>query len=144
MDFIRGAYRTEMRFFPDGPSVPVQWYFTRPGAALFSGQNCFFSRNWEDKANDPFDHLGEQPVSRPWRNGQSSPLYIGSRFCDATTWYSVGQPVPNLARDTTVQGVPVCCSNKCDDAYEAFGVFDPRIRGCGGVDIVGGLNSSWG
>jgi len=60
MDVIRTCYRVKMRTTTEAAPVEVQWYFTNPGAPVFTGPTVFRSRMWKDIADFPNTGMGEQ------------------------------------------------------------------------------------
>jgi hypothetical protein len=138
VDAVRSCYSVNMIFAPGGPPVLVDWFFTEPKAEVFTGPNLFNSRNWEDDRGQVFD-LGEQPGTRPWRNGQKPAGLVGRGNCGDALLFESGQSGPfSPARSATIQGVPACCL-RCPKA-----VINPPsapttayMQGCGGL-LIGG------
>lgn len=52
MGAIRTAYKTQVRFSPDGQAVTVRWYRAAPKAKLFPGEHMGLSRYWFDYRRD--------------------------------------------------------------------------------------------
>lgn len=76
MDVLRSCYRTSMRFYPNGPAIPVLWFFVPEPAKLFEEPTIFRSAIWdEDRRYGPDDgQPGEVGGAiRSWSNG----AYVG-------------------------------------------------------------------
>jgi len=94
--------------------IPVQWYFTDPGAKCFPGVSQFASANWYSR-QAVAGALGEQPGPRPWVNG-AKPVngYIGddlSRACAIAhaDWWANGLGPGEEVGPFDANGVPLCC-----------------------------------
>ncbi len=135
-----------MRFAPGGPIVPVQWFFTAPGALLLGKPTVFYSRNWEDAA-EKFDELGERPGPRRWVSGLRKAFLDGQRFCSPPDFLDVGLPRgKTLDRIITLDGVPLCCLPRSPAIYFSSG-FSSRLsvtwNAGGGVGLEGVDVTHW-
>jgi len=80
MDLIRSCHSTTMKLWgPEGPDVPVKWFFTTPGAAVFSGPCAFRCVNWAQNGgrNEAVALLGPRGA---WFNGRDIVGYPGDNF----------------------------------------------------------------
>jgi hypothetical protein len=69
---LRSCYSTTARFFKDDTTVelPIQWYFTDPGAEWIGKQNVFNARTWYGDDPSQWPLLGEvQGAPRTWVDG---------------------------------------------------------------------------
>jgi hypothetical protein len=96
-----------MRLNVDDPPQgrPVRWYFTPPGAKVFTGVNAFTSLNYIDKAHRPVGGPGEVAAApRPWANGHMPGPFTGQAVCGTPSWFATGSPA-----GTPDQSVMTCC-----------------------------------
>lgn len=109
MDVVRSCYRTEMRFGPNGPVVPVRWFFARKGAKFFPGHHLFGSSNYASYRGD-YPGVGEVRFApREWDNGARPAGLDGKSFCGTLLQFEGALTGSEPGLPANAEGVPFCC-----------------------------------
>jgi len=113
MDVLRSCYTTWMRFDPARPDllIPVEWYFTQPGAKVFPEYHRFASTNYEDRLSPQDDSLGEvDGLPRQYRLGFAPPVATGQKYCGTKEQFQKGVDLTKGPKTRLDQfGMPTCC-----------------------------------
>lgn len=100
----------------DDPAILVQWYFADPEANTLDFDSPFRSANWVNRYAEAGE-LGEQPGSRPWRDGKKPKNgYKGDQnsldcIKSHEDWFTDGLPEGEENGPFNEDGVPLCCVN---------------------------------
>lgn len=111
VDLLRSCYDGEMLFFgPDGPAVPVRWFFVPRGTPWVP-----FTHPWVSSIHDP-DPKPTTPygevytLTRDWRDGAPPAPFDASHLCGTEEeWESPEFPLPTGPALYNEWGQPECC-----------------------------------
>jgi len=116
MDWLRSCYRAPCIFREGDSELPIQWYFCEPDAKPFPDFHAFPSANWLGNGWG-LAELGEQPGTRPWKNGATFPscgpgnangVDCVSHHID---WWQNGLGPGDETGPFLPNGYPVCCED---------------------------------
>jgi hypothetical protein len=122
MDYVRSCYTTMMRFDAGSPSElrPVRWYFTMPGAELFTAPTPFRSLNYRPHAADD-GGLGEVGgLPRPYDRGMTPVPYPSlPRGCSPDADFLTGVTLGGM-HPLAPSGVKACCYSSVPPGCDTF------------------------
>lgn len=110
MDLIRSAYIGQCRFFTDTDvATPITWYFSPPGAKVYTGRTAFRSSNWcAWQFDDP--QLGElRSPRRTWSKGTAPVGINGQLLCGTDKQFRFGDLSTAGVAQFNANGVRPCC-----------------------------------
>jgi len=114
MDWLRSCYSTTMVFRTGDTPIAVQWYFADEGAQPHPLMHSFGSTNWVNRRSEA-GAIGEQPGSKPWRdgskpeNGGTGQGYAAACALTNPAYWQTGIPPGVETGPYNEQGLPVCC-----------------------------------
>jgi len=138
-----------MVFRAGDPAILVDWFFADKDAKPMDVESSFRSKNWENR-NGVAGAIGEQPGTRPWRNGKKPRGgYTGdtnSQRCARyhADWWASGLGAGDDPGPFNTDGVPECCINgppaSClDSAYDVLAAEIIDIAGCSCLGVPSAL-----
>jgi len=138
-----------MVFRTGDPAILVDWYFADAAAKPMDIESSFRSKNWENR-DAVAGVVGEQPGSRPWKNGKKPKGgYNGdsnSQRCARyhSDWWASGLGPGDDPGPFNTDGVPECCvlgppASCLDSAFDLLTAEIIDIAGCGCLGIPSAL-----
>lgn len=138
-----------MVFRTGDPAILVQWYFADKTAKTMDIESSFRSKNWENR-DAVVGQVGEQPGSRPWRDGKKPKGgYNGdtnsldcARYHSA--WWRDGLGPGDDPGPFNMSGVPTCCVDgppvSClSTSFDVLSAEIIDIAGCGCLGVPSAL-----
>jgi hypothetical protein len=140
MDFLRSCYSQRIRFVEHDPTKTAlaTWYFCKPGALVFPGDQAFGSPTW-DSDHPTATSIGFDALApRTYYNGKRLNRSSGQSFAGPKEWFLHGQPtVQNLPRGSDL--TPRVCIPSPTGLATGGQVVD-GVRAEGGI-LTGGVCS---
>lgn len=135
-----------MLFESASDPVPVRWYKAKAGQPWAPDANLYVSGNWTAK-DLTAGELGEQPGSRPWRNGADTkdyPVQTGDP-CDMDPLLQTGLTGPETTGPWVEDKLECCtpgstCCDRSDIPSTLLMRLSPPVLGCGCVTPLQSFN----
>lgn len=109
MDFLRSCYTQNVKFVKGDETqvTPATWYFSKPTAKPFPGEQSFTSPTW-DTVHPTETEIGfDATAPRLWSNGKNLNHSAGTKFAGSKEYFLEGQDtisgLPRGVNDTPVE-----------------------------------------
>lgn len=124
-DFLRSAYKTEMRgVAADGLPIKVRWYRRPDKNPVMPWYSRFASLIWTE-GQDGDTTLGEIPGAKPWWNGKFKPRRNRKKPCGAEEVWQRGFREGDPTSSVTNTGESACCAGLPGGLVLSGGATDP-------------------